>query len=199
MNPVKAALWITKFVVTLALLLVVMPAVLYYGGVYSVVKYERHKKERRVQECIAKSGNAGAKADMFDDVVKKACELNPDDPYAKFGPPIQSDPFAEIAVPSDPYAGTAVPALPAGYTLDPKSWGSTKNRFSQNTPNQRINLTCVHKAIMGWCSAHACDKDFMGALSPQDQLGYLAYLGDEAATGRHLPTWGVLSKQCTEK
>jgi hypothetical protein len=188
MNPVKAALWITKFVVTLALLLVVLPAVLYYGGVYAVVKYERHKKDRRVQECIAKSGKAAAKADVFDDVVKKACELNPNDPYAEFGPPVQVDPFAEIAV----------PALPAGYTLDPKDWGSTKNRFSQNAPDQKIDLTCVHKAITGWCSAHACDKDFVGA-SPQDQLGYLAYLGDEAATGRHLPTWGVLSKQCKGK
>jgi hypothetical protein len=189
MNPVTAALWITKFVVTLALLLVVMRAVFYYGGVYAVVKYERHKRERKVQECIAKSGKAAAKADVFDDVVKKACELNPDDPYAEFGSPIHSDPYAQIAEPT----------LSEGYTLDSKSWKPTENRFSQNAPNLRIDLTCVHKAITDWCLAHACDKDFVSALSPQDQLGYLAYLGDETAKERQLPTWRVLSKQCREK
>lgn len=118
MNPVKAALWITKFVVTLALLLVVLPAVLYYGGVYAVVKYERHKKDRRVQECIAKSGKAAAKADVFDDVIKKACELNPDDPYAEFGPPVQVDPFAEIAVPD---SASGLHSRPEGLGINEES------------------------------------------------------------------------------
>jgi hypothetical protein len=37
MNPVKTALWISKFVVMLALLLVVIPTVLFYGGVFAAM------------------------------------------------------------------------------------------------------------------------------------------------------------------
>jgi hypothetical protein len=147
--------------VTLALLLVVLPAVLYYGGVYAVVKYEGHKRARKVQECIAKSGKAAAKTDIFDDVVKKACERDPNDPYAEFGPPIKPD-LKAVFDPNAPYTST----LPAGYTLDPKSWKPIEDRSSQNASDQRMDL-CVHKTITDWCLAHVCDKDFASALSPQ--------------------------------
>ena len=54
MNPVKAALWISKFVVMLVLLLVVVPAILFYGGLFAVAKYHKYKEARyEVQQAAA--------------------------------------------------------------------------------------------------------------------------------------------------
>ena len=53
MTPVKLALWISKFVVSLALLLVVIPTGVFYGGAYAVSAYQEHQatKARRASEC----------------------------------------------------------------------------------------------------------------------------------------------------
>jgi hypothetical protein len=55
MNPYSVALWITKFVATLALLLVAIPAGLFFGGAYAVAGYQEHKavKVQRAKDCSA--------------------------------------------------------------------------------------------------------------------------------------------------
>lgn len=57
MNPIKAAIWISKFVAMLALLLVIIPAVVFYGGVFMIAAtesaYENWHRDRVAQQVSA--------------------------------------------------------------------------------------------------------------------------------------------------
>ena len=55
MKPFTVALWIAKLVASLALLLVAIPAGLFFGGAYAVTSYQEHKlaQAQRAKDCSA--------------------------------------------------------------------------------------------------------------------------------------------------
>ena len=80
MTPFKLALWIAKFVVSLALLLVVIPTGVFYGGAYAVSVYQDRQatKARRAKDCAADRAElqqvVKQKKDMDEVVLPKGFE-----------------------------------------------------------------------------------------------------------------------------
>ena len=95
MNPFKTALWIAKFVGSLALLLVVIPYGLFIGGTWTVgkvtEKYQEHRFQvfmREVDACVKKSTltfpcgptcDASDQADRVEE-IRNACNTSPANP-----------------------------------------------------------------------------------------------------------------------
>jgi hypothetical protein len=48
MKPFTLAVWITKFIASLVLLLAVVPGVMYFGGAYAVHRYEQRLAAKQV-------------------------------------------------------------------------------------------------------------------------------------------------------
>ena len=92
MNPVKTAVWISKFIGTLVVLLVVLPACLWFTGLYGVQLYQQHKvhvHERAVAACVekhtVKPHDNETRADLAEAYalqqgVRDACATNPEHP-----------------------------------------------------------------------------------------------------------------------